>query len=77
MSQRLTGANKKDTPKSRVNGDQSTDASAKQNMAGNEDRHRMISTAAYYRAEQQGFDGVHEMQDWLEAEAEIDIKFYR
>jgi hypothetical protein len=32
----------------------------------------MIAKAAYYRAEQRGFNGDSEMQDWLEAEAEID-----
>jgi hypothetical protein len=35
-------------------------------------RQEMIATAAYYRAEQQGFNCGHEIQDWLEAEAEID-----
>lgn len=76
MSQRLKVTNEKDTPMSHINRDKSTDASAKQTIADNEDRHHMISTAAYYRAEQHGFDGVHEMQDWLAAEAEIDEKFY-
>jgi hypothetical protein len=64
MSQRLKVTNEKNTPKLQINGD-------------NEDRHDRISTAAYYRAEQHGFDGVYELQDWLEAEAEIEIKFYR
>jgi len=36
------------------------------------DRQEMIATAAYYRAELQGFTSGHEVQDWLEAEAEID-----
>lgn len=36
------------------------------------DRQELISTAAYYRAEKQGFTCGHEIQDWLEAEAEID-----
>jgi Protein of unknown function (DUF2934) len=36
------------------------------------DRQRMIATAAYYKAEQQGFSGGHEIQDWLEAESEIE-----
>jgi hypothetical protein len=35
-------------------------------------RHDMIANAAYYRAEKRGFSGGCELEDWLEAEAEID-----
>jgi hypothetical protein len=35
-------------------------------------RHEMIECAAYYRAEKRGFSGGCELEDWLEAEAEID-----
>jgi hypothetical protein len=35
-------------------------------------RHEMIECAAYYRAEKRGFSGGSELEDWLEAEAEID-----
>ena len=35
-------------------------------------RHEMIACAAYYRAEKRGFSGGSELEDWLEAEAEID-----
>ena len=45
---------------------------AGQGGGNGEDRQRMISTAAYYRAERRGFNGGDEVQDWLEAEAEID-----
>ena len=31
----------------------------------------MVSLNAYYRAEKRGFETVHEMDDWLEAEREI------
>ncbi|MDA8092487.1 MAG: DUF2934 domain-containing protein [Betaproteobacteria bacterium] len=37
-----------------------------------EQRHRMIAEAAYYRAQQRGFDGGDMLRDWLDAEAEID-----
>ena len=30
-----------------------------------------ISIAAYYKAEERGFDPGHEMEDWLEAEREM------
>jgi hypothetical protein len=34
----------------------------------------LIATAAYYRAEHRGFAPGAELQDWLEAEAELDSK---
>ena len=37
-----------------------------------ETRHRMISEAAYYRAERRGFTGASPREDWAAAEAEID-----
>ena len=40
-----------------------------------EERLRMIEEAAYYRAERRGFNGGNEMQDWLDAESEINSKF--
>lgn len=36
-----------------------------------EERHRMIAEAAYLRAEARGFRG-DPLEDWLQAEAEID-----
>ena len=36
------------------------------------ERHRMIAEAAYYRALRRGFHGGSDLEDWLEAEAEID-----
>jgi hypothetical protein len=37
-----------------------------------EERTRMIQEAAYYKAEQRGFEGGSPEQDWLEAEREVD-----
>ena len=37
-----------------------------------EERHRMVAEAAYYRAEQHGFNPDRHMEDWLAAEAEVD-----
>ncbi len=37
-----------------------------------EERQRMITTAAYFRAERRDFESGCEIEDWLEAEAEID-----
>ncbi len=36
------------------------------------DRHRrLVSEAAYFRAERRGFAPGHELEDWLAAEAEV------
>ena len=35
-------------------------------------RHRIISQAAYFRAERRGFEPGHEVEDWCAAEAEVD-----
>ncbi len=37
-----------------------------------EERDRMIAEAAYFRAERRGFAPGNEMEDWLQAESEID-----
>lgn len=47
-----------------------------QTLMNGEDRHSMIATAAYFRAEQRGFDGSCAMDDWLAAEAEIDAMYH-
>ena len=56
---------KKNTLSSKTNGTKNRD-----------DRHKMIAAAAYYRAEKRGFkgNGADAVQDWLEAEVEIDHK---
>ena len=36
-----------------------------------EDKLSCIAVAAYYKAEARGYEPGHEMQDWLDAEAEI------
>jgi len=37
-----------------------------------EERWKMIAIAAYHRAENRGFAPGHELQDWAEAEQEVD-----
>ncbi len=32
----------------------------------------MVAVAAYYRAEQRGFSGGSEVEDWLAAEADVE-----
>jgi len=38
-----------------------------------EERNRMIAEAAYYRAEQHGFNPDRQIEDWLAAEQEVDV----
>lgn len=39
-----------------------------------EERYNKIAQAAYYRAEQRGYEPGHEVEDWLAAEAEVDAE---
>lgn len=36
-----------------------------------EELRRLISEAAYYRAKRRGFAPGHELEDWIQAEAEV------
>ena len=36
-----------------------------------EETRRLIAEAAYYRAKERGFEPGHELEDWIEAEAEV------
>jgi Protein of unknown function (DUF2934) len=40
-----------------------------------EERRQLISEAAYYRAQERGFAGGDPIQDWLEAEMEVSVRF--
>lgn len=40
-----------------------------------QERNQMIAEAAYYIAEQRGFQGDRAMDDWLQAETEINARF--
>ena len=44
--------------------------SARADLSPDEVR-KLISEAAYYRAKQRGFAPVHEVEDWIQAEAEV------
>jgi hypothetical protein len=41
------------------------------NIADEHDKLLHIAVTAYYKAESRGFEPGHEIQDWLEAEAEV------
>ncbi len=59
-------------PKNKKN----TSANKANDAKNSGDRHKMIAAAAYFRAEKRGFkgNGADTVQDWLEAEVEIDHK---
>ncbi len=40
-------------------------------------REQMIAEAAYYRAENRAFEAGDELQDWLQAESEVDHRLGR
>jgi len=40
-------------------------------LKNDEDKASQIALSAYYKAEARGYEPGHELQDWLEAEAEI------
>jgi hypothetical protein len=42
------------------------------NQASGEERIEMIRTAAYFISQQRGYHGNYELDDWIEAEREID-----
>jgi hypothetical protein len=42
-------------------------------VVSREGRHAMIAEKAYLRAERRGFAPGHETEDWLAAEAEVDV----
>ena len=44
----------------------------KQNVTNGADRHEMIAMSAYYRSQKRDFNNGDEIQDWLDAEAEVD-----
>lgn len=61
------GARKSTTKKSR------TPAATVDSKIDTEKRHALIAEAAYLRAERRGFAPGHEVEDWVAAEAEIDL----
>ncbi len=52
-------------------GDECSDA-PRRDPVSTDERQQMIATAAYFRAERRDFESGCEIDDWLEAEAEID-----
>lgn len=63
---------KKKDKKKAAEGKRPKTKAAKQKKISPKTRMEMIRTAAYYLAEKRGHHGRHELDDWIEAEKEID-----
>ena len=78
--QSATGAAKTPSPSSRSAGAPRRHAAPRRPAAVSpaavtpEERYRMIAETAYHRARMRGFAAGGEVQDWLEAEAEVDAR---
>lgn len=70
-SSNATGKSKTAAVNKITSSTQSSATSMKTAAAG-ADRHQMIKVAAYYLAEQRGFNGGDPVADWLAAETRID-----
>jgi hypothetical protein len=46
-------------------------------VVSGDERRLMICQAAYFLAEQRGFEAGHEMEDWLAAESQVDAALAR
>jgi len=70
----MPGTRKNKTPetKQRVRAPRKQSQSGQTTTIGAQDRYVMIAEAAYYRAEKRQFAPGDPLQDWLEAEAEVD-----
>ena len=76
MPRQSAAASGKSLAKPAMKSSKKPSAKIGQGGGNGEDRQHMISTAAYYRAERRGFNGGDPVQDWLDAEAEIDAMLY-
>jgi len=75
MSNRASATSKKCAAR-QVKELKSIHASEQQVAAETEEVYNLIATAAYYRAERHGFEGVDEIENWLEAEKEIKAELF-
>jgi len=73
--------NKKLSPSKGYAADNRIEARTKSAAAGatgaevtSEEKHQLIAEAAYFRAEQRNFSPGCELEDWLAAEAEIEMR---
>lgn len=60
------------TPGSAASVSRHASGNTRRAAVGAEERERMIAIEAYYRAERREFVPGHDLEDWCEAEAEID-----
>lgn len=66
-------AKKISVPKAPATGKSTPKPHASKSTVAPEERYKMIAAAAYLRAERRGFASGHALDDWVAAEAEIDV----
>lgn len=57
--------------KRKIGGEAASSALPDAALRNAEDLHKLVETAAYYKAQRRGFVPGHEVEDWLDAEAEV------
>jgi len=67
-----SGSKSKTAAAQKINSSEKSFAGNMKPTGAEADRHQMITVAAYYLAEQRGFNGGDPVADWLAAEAKID-----
>ncbi len=70
-SKKAEGSKKSKPKKEKPKKSSSKNAKSKKKISP-EERMEMIRTAAYYLAQKRGHEGSYELDDWIEAEKEID-----
>jgi hypothetical protein len=75
MAQQTPVAKKTPAAKQTAAGKVPTKEATATSQAEEEERYRLITEAAYLIAEKRGFEGGRELDDWLQAEAEVDARF--
>lgn len=58
-------------PRTRTTRTQASFGGAARAEVSPEEVRKLVSEAAYYRAKQRGFKPGHEVEDWIQAEAEV------
>jgi len=66
--------NRKPSPQKGRAADNRVEARTTGTEVTDEGRHQLIAEAAYFRAERRNFSPGYELEDWLGAEAEIELR---
>ena len=73
-NQPKTRKRKLQTAKSTASTQKVSTSSSSTSTSQQEERHRLVEETAYYIAERRGFQGDRVLEDWLQAEREVDMQ---